>query len=60
VYVDDELGDDVNELFAKIDLIGEVTDPYSREQGTKIYLCQAPRSDFGALWSRRIREERSY
>lgn len=60
VYINDEIGDDVNKLFAKIDLIGEVTDPYAREQGTKIWLCQAPRSDFGALWSRRIREERGY
>jgi hypothetical protein len=60
VYVNDDLGDDVKNLFAKIDLVGEITSPYSREKGTKIWLCQAPREDFGALWSRRLKEERGY
>lgn len=53
IYVNDELGEDVRDLFTDIRHIGEVSTPYAREQGTGVYLCQNPRSSFGDFWNER-------
>lgn len=53
VYVNDELGEDVQALFSNIELIGEVQEKYARERGTQIYLCREPRSDFRKFWRER-------
>jgi hypothetical protein len=56
IYVNDELGEDIQSLFEDIKLIGKVENPYARERGTSVYLCQQPRQPFGALWKRRVQE----
>lgn len=55
VYVNDELGKDVADLFADIRLIGQVEHPYAREHGTKVYLCRRPRQPLGPFWAERVR-----
>lgn len=56
IYVNDELGEDVQALFADIQAIGKIETPYAREYGTTVYLCQQPRRPFGELWARRVKE----
>jgi hypothetical protein len=57
VYINDELGDDVKMLFAKITEVGKITNPDAREFGTAVYLCQEPRDSFNKFWQERIRDE---
>jgi hypothetical protein len=54
IYVNDELGRDVDSLFASIDSIGSITNPNAREYGTSVYLCRHPRSDFRKFWADRV------
>jgi 4-amino-4-deoxy-L-arabinose transferase-like glycosyltransferase len=56
VYVNNELGGDVDSLFSCIDSVGSITNPYAREVGTTVYLCRSPRSDFRTFWSQRVKE----
>lgn len=56
IYVNDELGEDIQALFADIKLIGKVENPYARERGTSVYLCRQPRQSFAALWKQRVQE----
>ncbi|WP_235296484.1 glycosyltransferase family 39 protein [Portibacter marinus] len=51
IYINDELGSDVAQLFKEIEMIGEVTDPLSRQYGIKVYLCQNPRRSFNEFWT---------
>jgi len=51
IYVNNELGEDVQALFGDIQKIGEVQNPLARERGTAVYRCRAPRSDFPDFWS---------
>lgn len=55
-YVNNELGSDIDSLFAHIDSVGSITNPYAREFGTTVYMCRSPRSDFRSFWSARVRE----
>ncbi len=55
-YVNGELGGDIDSLFARIDSLGSITNPYARERGTSVYLCRSPRSDFRQFWSDRVKE----
>ena len=57
-YVNDELGSDIDSLFARIDVAGSITNPYAREYGTTVYLCRNPRSDFRSFWNDRVEEVR--
>ncbi|HLF64186.1 MAG TPA: glycosyltransferase family 39 protein [Saprospiraceae bacterium] len=60
IYINDELGEDVEKLFADITIVGKISNPHAREYGTTVYLCRAPRSSFNALWKdvlKRIEEE---
>ncbi|MCE1197958.1 MAG: glycosyltransferase family 39 protein [Marinilabiliales bacterium] len=50
VYINEEPGEDVRELFAEIRLIGAVSNPLARERGTKVFLCREPRESFNKLW----------
>lgn len=54
VYVNDELGEDVQDLFADIRLVGSVRDTLAREYGTRVYLCRQPRRDLPAFWAERV------
>ncbi len=54
IYVNDELGEDVQELFADIQMIGAVENPRAREIGTKVYRCSAPRASFREFYNKRV------
>jgi hypothetical protein len=54
LYVNDEPGADVVSMFAGIDSIGSVTNPFAREYGTTVYLLKDPTADFGAFWKDRV------
>ncbi|RYU96730.1 glycosyltransferase family 39 protein [Emticicia agri] len=54
IYINDELGEDVNKLFADIKLVGKISNPLAREYGTQVYLCQKPRTSFSEFWYKRV------
>ncbi len=54
IYINDELGEDVQKLFADIQLVGQISDPLAREYGTQVYLCRDPRSNFSQFWFERV------
>lgn len=54
IYVNDELGEDVQNLFADIREIGRVDMPISRQHGDRVYLCQEPKQDVKKFWEERI------
>lgn len=54
VYVNNNVGEDVQELFTRIDTIGIIEHPYMRETGTGVFLMTAPRSSFPDFWERRV------
>lgn len=54
VYINDELGEDIANLFESIELIGTVQTAHAREQGTQVYLCQYPKSSFNDFWKERV------
>lgn len=45
-------------LFEKIWLTGELTNPYAREKGTKIYILQGAKTDINALLQKEIDERK--
>lgn len=53
IYINNDLGDDVRDIFADIRLIGRISDRDAREYGTAVYLCEKPVSSFNAFWKRR-------
>lgn len=56
IYINDELGEDVSQLFGDIQLIGAISNPHARERGTSVFLCRKPKADLGAFWAERVRE----
>ncbi len=50
IYVNDELGEDVAELFQEIKVVGQVSNIHAREYGTTVYLCSNPKSSFNTFW----------
>jgi len=54
IYINSELGEDVNSLFADCRLIGSIQDPLAREYGTGVWLCTGPRSSFNEFWIQRV------
>jgi hypothetical protein len=54
VYINDEPGDDVKQIFRKITKVGSIENPDAREFGTSVYLCEDPVSGFNQFWIRRI------
>ena len=55
VYINDELGEDVSQIFRKITKIGNISNPDARELGTSVYLCQDPVDSFNLFWALRIK-----
>jgi hypothetical protein len=55
IYINDELGDDVNALFGKITNVGSISNPAAREYGTKVYLCENPVLSFNKFWAERLK-----
>jgi hypothetical protein len=54
IYINDELGEDVSQLFADCRLIGKIENPLAREFGTGVWLCTKPRSSFNEFWRQRV------
>ncbi|MEI6884377.1 MAG: glycosyltransferase family 39 protein [Bacteroidota bacterium] len=54
IYINDELSQDVHDLFADCQLIGRIENKYAREYGTGVWLCTNPHSGFNELWKQRI------
>jgi hypothetical protein len=54
IYINDELGKDVNKLFRKITNVGSISNPDAREFGTTVYLCQDPVMSFNEFWTERL------
>ena len=59
IYINDEMGDDIAEIFSDIRIIGGVTDPLAREYGTKVYLCTLPVKSFNHFWMERYPQIKS-
>ncbi|MCB9289063.1 MAG: glycosyltransferase family 39 protein [Lewinellaceae bacterium] len=56
IYVNNELGEDVEALFEDIQLVGSVTSPHARERGTSVFLCRQPVRPFPEFWEERVAE----
>ncbi|MFN8255560.1 MAG: glycosyltransferase family 39 protein [Bacteroidales bacterium] len=56
IYINDELGEDVAQLFGSVEKIGAITNVDAREFGTSVYLCKNPHSSFNKFWYGRIKE----
>jgi len=56
IYINDEMGDDVRELFGKISVAGSIKNQDAREYGTTVYLCEDPVMSFNEFWTSRLKE----
>jgi hypothetical protein len=54
IYINDELGEDIQRLFQKTELIGTISNKNAREYGTMVYLCSQPRESFNKFWKERL------
>lgn len=54
IYINHELGKDVQMAFKKITLVGQISNPDAREYGTQVYLCEEPKGRFNAFWAERV------
>jgi 4-amino-4-deoxy-L-arabinose transferase-like glycosyltransferase len=59
IYINDQPGADMKELFGDIRKIGAIQNPLAREQGTGVYLCRQPRQDLQKFWKNRISQIKS-
>jgi hypothetical protein len=50
----------IEKLYSDIIEVGSVDDPYFREKGLKVYLCQSPLKDISGIYRERAREEKSH
>lgn len=50
IYINDEVGEDVRELFVDIQEVGKISNPLAREFGTTVYLCRNPKRSFNKFW----------
>jgi hypothetical protein len=58
IYVNDEV-EELLPLFENIRKAGEITNPYARETGLPVWICQGPFPAFYQLYRDRVEEERS-
>jgi hypothetical protein len=54
IYINSELGDDVQSLFADCMEIGRIQNPLAREYGVGVWLCTMPHSSFNEFWRQRV------
>jgi hypothetical protein len=54
IYINDEMGEDIQNLFGKITLVGRISNQDAREYGTAVYLCQDPKISFNTFWKSRL------
>ncbi len=50
IYINDEVGEDVADLFSDITEIGKISNPLAREYGTEVFLCKNPNRSFNEFW----------
>jgi hypothetical protein len=50
IYINDELGDDVANLFGEVKYVGRVSNINAREYNTMVFLCSKPKRSFNAFW----------
>jgi hypothetical protein len=55
IYINGELGDDIQKLFSKITLVGRISNRDAREYGTAVYLCEYPKVSFNQFWTSRLK-----
>jgi len=58
IVTDGHLGD-IPRLFNQYTVIGEINDPYSRENGLKVFLCQNPTPLLNDFFKKRIRAHKA-
>lgn len=51
IYINDELGEDIKDLFQDIKIVGQISNPNAREYGTTVYLCNNPKYKFSIFWN---------
>ena len=56
VYINDEMGEDVKQVFRKITKIGSISNPDARELGTTVWLCEDPAGSFNDFWKERLEQ----
>ncbi len=56
IYINDELGEDVQQIFREIIKVGSITNPDAREFGTSVYLCRDCVGSFNEFWTKRIKD----
>ncbi|HPN23244.1 MAG TPA: hypothetical protein PK758_15200, partial [Tenuifilaceae bacterium] len=57
IYINDEVGEDVRELFMDIQEVGKISNPLAREFGTTVYLCRNPKRSFNKFWEEVINSQ---
>ncbi len=57
IYINDGV-DDLKPLFAEIEKVGEISNPYARESGLPIWLCRYPDTHFYQIYRERIHDEK--
>jgi hypothetical protein len=55
IYINDEMGEDVQNLFSKITEIGRISDTDAREFGTTVWLCEFPKMSVNEFWTARLK-----
>ncbi len=50
IYINDELGKNVEALFTNVKVVGSISNEHAREYGTTVYLCSNPKSSFNDFW----------
>lgn len=50
---------DVHDLFGRVELVGEVRNPWARERGLMVWICRDPIPGFGAFYQNRLKTRRA-
>jgi hypothetical protein len=56
VYINDEVGEDVGQIFGKITRVGSISNPLSREWGTSVWLLEEPLGSFNSFWLDNVKQ----
>ena len=56
IYINTNLGEDIQDLFADIIEVGHIDIPYAREYGTTVFLCREPTQSFNQFYERILKE----
>jgi 4-amino-4-deoxy-L-arabinose transferase-like glycosyltransferase len=54
IYVNHELGEDIQHLFSEIQQVGEITNPHARESGLPVFLCRHPNEELAEFYQERV------